>query len=153
MKTIVINADDFGRSIERNEAIDYAFKCGLIGSAALMVNTPYTQDAVNKSIIGGYLNRLHCHFNIAGCEFGGYGFPVSEDIKKCPAFCKDGKFRSYGDYDRSNTILLKYSEEMFLELEAQYKKFIQITDGKANYSHVDFHLWDNQRLPVAAALG
>ena len=78
---------------------------------------------------------------------------MSEGIKKCPAFCKDGKFRAYGDYDRSNTILLKSSEEMFLELEAQYKKFIQITDGKANYKHVDFHLWDNQRLPVAAALG
>ena len=37
MKTIVINADDFGRSIERNNAIDYAFKCGLLGSAALIV--------------------------------------------------------------------------------------------------------------------
>lgn len=39
MKTIVINADDFGRSIGRNEAIDYAFKNGLIGSASLIVNT------------------------------------------------------------------------------------------------------------------
>ena len=52
MKTIVINADDFGRSIERNNAIDYAFKCGLLGSAALIVNTEYTQDAVNKAIRG-----------------------------------------------------------------------------------------------------
>ena len=55
MKTIVINADDFGRSIERNDAIDYSFKCGLIGSAALMVNTPFSQDAVNKAVRGGIL--------------------------------------------------------------------------------------------------
>ena len=102
---------------------------------------------------GGYVRHLHCHFNIAGCEGGGYGFPLSEDIKKCPAFCKDGNFRANGDYDLSNTILLKYSELMFLELQAQYQKFIEITGGKANYKHVDFHLWDNRRLPVAMALG
>lgn len=53
MKNIIISADDFGRSIERNEAIDQAFRQGLIKSAALMINTPYTQDAVNKSIRGG----------------------------------------------------------------------------------------------------
>ena len=52
MRTIVINADDFGRSIERNDAIDFAFKHGIIGSAALIVNSPYTQDAVNKAIRG-----------------------------------------------------------------------------------------------------
>lgn len=53
MKTIVINADDFGRSIGRNEAIDYAFKNGLIGSASLIVNAECTQDAVNKAFTGG----------------------------------------------------------------------------------------------------
>lgn len=55
MKTVVINADDFGRSIERNNAIDNAFKCGLIGSVALMVNTQFTQDAVDKAVAGGIL--------------------------------------------------------------------------------------------------
>lgn len=152
MKTIIINADDFGRSIERNNAIDYAFKHGLIGSAALIVNSLYTQDAVYKAI-RGYINHLHCHFNVAGCEIGGYGYPMSDEIKKCPAFCKDGNFRSYGDYDSSNSTLLKYTEEMYRELEAQYKYFIKITNGKANNMHIDFHLWDNQRLPIAAALG
>ena len=55
MKTIVINADDFGRILERNDAIDNAVKCGLIGSITLMVNSLYTQDAVNKAIKGGML--------------------------------------------------------------------------------------------------
>lgn len=54
MKTIIINADDFGRGIERNNAIDYAFKHGLIGSASLIVNSLYTQDAVYKAIRGVY---------------------------------------------------------------------------------------------------
>lgn len=42
---------------------------------------------------------------------------------------------------------------MYYELEAQYQKFIELTKGKANNDHIDFHLWDNQRLPIAAAFG
>lgn len=153
-KRIVINADDFGRSLERNIAIDEAFKEGLIDSAAIIINTDYTQDAIEKAKRGGYLCKLHCHFNIAGCKYGGYGKPLSSKIKECHAFCNnDGTFRAYGDYDRSNTIFLTYSDIIYEELEAQYEKFIELTQGKANNNHVDFHLWDNQRLPVAAALG
>ena len=44
---IILNADDFGKSPERNRAIDDAFKMGLIRSASLIVTGKYLQDAVN----------------------------------------------------------------------------------------------------------
>ena len=47
MKKVILTADDLGRSHERNEAIDYLFKKGLIKSAGLLVTGKYLQDAVN----------------------------------------------------------------------------------------------------------
>ena len=41
---------------------------------------------------------------------------------------------------------------VYKELEAQYKKFIVITNGKGDYNHVDFHLWYNLTWPVSVAL-
>ena len=35
---------------------------------------------------------------------------------------------------------------------AQYKKFIEVTNGKADYKHIDFHLWYNLTWPVSIAL-
>lgn len=59
MKKIILSADDFGRSLERNIAIDFAFKNGLTKSAGLMVNTPFTQDAVNQAIRGGGILKTY----------------------------------------------------------------------------------------------
>lgn len=53
MKTIILSADDFGRSHERNMAIDYAFKNGLIKSAALLVNSDFLDEAVKMAHEGG----------------------------------------------------------------------------------------------------
>lgn len=47
MKKIILSADDFGRSHERNMAIDYAMKHGLIKSAALIMGSEFTDEAVN----------------------------------------------------------------------------------------------------------
>jgi predicted glycoside hydrolase/deacetylase ChbG (UPF0249 family) len=53
MKQVFLSADDFGRSHERNLAIDDAFKKGLIRSTGLIVTGQYLQDAVNKMNNGG----------------------------------------------------------------------------------------------------
>ena len=45
MVHIILNADDFGRSIERNKAIDDSFKQGLICSAGLIVTGKHLQNA------------------------------------------------------------------------------------------------------------
>ena len=53
MNKRIVNADDFGASPSVNQAIDYAFKNGIINKATLMVNMPHVQDAVYKAIRGG----------------------------------------------------------------------------------------------------
>lgn len=53
MKQVILSADDFGRSLERNKAIDECFKNGLIKSAGLIVTGQYLQDAVNLMNRGG----------------------------------------------------------------------------------------------------
>ena len=35
---------------------------------------------------------------------------------------------------------------------AQYEKFKEVTKGKADYKHIDFHLWYNLTWPVSMAL-
>lgn len=53
MQNLIVNADDFGRTLSINDAIDYAFKEGIINRTTIMVTHPCVQDAVNKSIWGG----------------------------------------------------------------------------------------------------
>ena len=47
MVKIILNADDFGKSVERNRAIDDSFKQGLIRSAGLIVTGKHLQEAVD----------------------------------------------------------------------------------------------------------
>ena len=61
---IILNADDFGRSIERNQAIDDAFKQGLIRSSSLIVTGKYLQDAVDYINKGGYADKIHLHLRL-----------------------------------------------------------------------------------------
>lgn len=52
---VILSADDFARSHQRNLAIDNAMRNGLIKSAALMVNSEYTDEAIRLAIWGGIL--------------------------------------------------------------------------------------------------
>ena len=54
MKKVIISADDFGRSHERNLAIDYAMRHSLIRSAALIVGSQFTDEAISLAIRGVY---------------------------------------------------------------------------------------------------
>lgn len=151
---VILSADDFGRSFERNEAIDMAFRQGLIKSAALLINTPYTQDAVDKAFRGGYINKIHCHFNLTGGDIGGLQKPITNAILNDSYICVGEDFIGY----RSKRICVKeglFRALHFLpilkELDAQYKEFCRITKGKANNAHVDFHLFFNLNFPVSIA--
>ncbi|MBR4270880.1 MAG: carbohydrate deacetylase [Clostridia bacterium] len=64
---LIINADDFGLSESVNKGIVECYKKGLISSTTMMMNTPYTEQAValakkNKiSNIGIHLNLTYGH--------------------------------------------------------------------------------------------
>lgn len=153
MVRVIINADDFGKSLERNRAIDDAFKQGLISSANMIVTGQYLQDAINKAVEGGYLNKLHIHFNLAAnlLHENSDDKPLTDAMKKDSFFCKEGKFLNYHGLPSRFSSIKKW-RIIYNEVVAQYEKFKEVTQGKANYKHIDFHLWYNLTWPGAIAL-
>lgn len=152
MRKIILSADDFGRSHERNLAIDYAFKNGLIKSAALLVNSDFSDEAARMAHEGGYINNLHCHLNLASGEISGNAKPLDSEFTRCSDFCENGAFRPKEECAFFSKETFNNVQFVFLELEAQYKRFIALTDNQGNNSHIDFHLYYNLNVPVALAL-
>lgn len=155
MTKVILNADDFGKSPERNRAIDDSFKMGLIQSAGLIVTSKYLQDAVNYINKCNYIGNVHLHINLSTSPIriseGSEDAPLSEDIKNDSLFCKEGKFKPYKGLPRTLSSVLKW-KKVYIEMVAQYNKFIEVTNGKGDYSHIDFHLWYNLTWPVSLAL-
>ena len=152
MRTVYLSADDFGRSRERNIAIDQAFRKGYIKSAGLIVTGQYLQGAISLINDGGYVNNVHCHFNVSGNIKGedSNDRPLTVRMKRDPFFCSNGLFHSYGGKHFKIRDFIKW-HVIYKELCAQYNKFKEVTDNKGNLYHVDFHLWYNLNPPVALA--
>lgn len=153
MKQVFLSADDFGRSHERNIAIDEAFKKDFIKSAGLIVTGQYLQDAVDLIKEGGYARHVHCHINLSGNIVGENtkDMPLTEGLKKDHTFCENGLFRTFTGIPKSPKYAIKFVK-VYKEIKAQYNKFLEVTDGKGNRRHVDFHLWYNLFWPAAIAL-
>ena len=49
MRKLIVTADDFGRDIAINEAVEIASRDGILGSASLMVAAPAASDAVARA--------------------------------------------------------------------------------------------------------
>lgn len=49
MKRLVVTADDFGLSLEVNEAVEQAHREGILTAASLMVSAPAAADAVARA--------------------------------------------------------------------------------------------------------
>ncbi len=153
VKQVFLSADDFGRSPNRNKAIDESFKKGLIKSAGLIVTGQYLQDAVNYINSGDYVNHVHCHINLSGNVEGEntQDIPLTDRMKRDKTFCKEGMFRTFYGIPKSPKYIVKFIK-VYKELAAQYNKFLEITGGKGNRNHIDFHLWYNLFWPTAVAL-
>lgn len=153
MKQVFLSADDFGRSLNRNRAIDESFKRGFIKSAGLIVTGQYLQDAVNLINRGGYIEQIHCHFNVSGNLNGedSLDMPLTEKMAKDKSFCENGMFKPYTGLPNRPKEIFKW-HTVYKELCAQYNKFLTVTNGKGNRSHIDFHLWYNLTGPVSIAL-
>lgn len=153
MKKIILNADDFGKSPNRNLAIDDSFRQGLISSAGLIVTGKHLQEAVDYMSRGGYADKVHLHFNLSTNLLyeDSDDRPLSDGMTNDKFYCKDGKFIKYHGLS-FHSFEIRKLRVVYNELVAQYKKFIEVTDGKADYKHVDFHLWYNLTWPVAIAL-
>ena len=153
MVKLIINADDFGKSKERNRAINDSFKQGIIFSAGLIVTGQYLQEAVEYINNGGYIKNIHLHFNLSTnlLHEKSNDIPISKEMQKDSFFCEEGKFLNYHGLSSKITDIRKW-RVVLKELVAQFEKFKEVTAGKANYKHVDFHLWYNLTWPVTIAL-
>ena len=153
MTKVIVNADDFGKSPGRNRAIDDSFKQGLISSAGLIVTGRYLQDAVDLIKEGDYYDRIHLHVNLSANlpHEGSEDAPLTDAMRNDSFFCSNGKFIPDRGLPTEISSILKW-RVVYREIIAQYNKFIEVTDGKGDYSHIDFHLWYNLTWPVAVAL-
>ena len=153
MTKIILNADDFGKSPSRNRAINDCFKQGLIGSAGLIVTGKHLQDAIGYIMRGGYVGDVHLHFNLSTglLHENPDDIPLTESMRRDSFFCTNGKFKKYKGLPQRISGIRKW-RVVYQELVAQYNKFIEMTDGKADYKHIDFHLWYNLTWPVCVAL-
>ncbi len=153
MVRLIINADDFGKSIERNRAIDDSFKQGLIRSAGLIVTGKHLNEAIDYMNEGGYVENIHLHFNLSAnlLHEDSEDTPLTEVMRKDSFFCKDGKFKKYSGLPRRFFGIRKW-KTVYHEMVAQYERFKEITNGRADYKHIDFHLWYNLTWPVSVAL-
>ena len=97
MIKIILNADDFGKSPNRNRAVDDCFRQGLISSAGLIVTGKHLQDAVQYINRGGYVGNIHLHFNLSAnlLHEDSDDIPLTEVMRKDSFFCTDGKFTKY----------------------------------------------------------
>lgn len=153
MKNIIINADDFGRGHERNNAIDYCIKNGLINSIGLIVTGKNLEHAVELMNEGGYHKHVHLHFNMGICPVDSDTFdvPLTKAVQNDSFFCENGYLKKCRSLSVGYRRIAK-SFAIYKELEAQYKIFKEITHGKADYDHIDFHMWYNLTLPCAIAM-
>ena len=150
---IIINADDFGKSLNRNRAIDDAFRQGLISSMGLIVTGQYLQNALEYIEAGDYYEHVHIHLNVSTnlLDENSNDKPLTEKMAEDPFFCKNGYFKPYHGLPQGWKSILKW-KMVYDELVAQYKKFVEVTKGRGDASHVDFHLWYNLTWPVSVAM-
>jgi len=153
MKRVFLNADDFGKRPDANQAIDDAMKQGLVCSAGLIVTGRYLQDAVGYIENGDYWDKIHLHVNLSRLVrfVDPEDKPLSERMKRCSLFCSEGLFRVYKGLPKHISNIRSW-RAAYDEIAAQYEFFKTISHGKGNLEHLDFHLWYNLTWPVSFAL-
>jgi len=130
-RRLVVNADDFGRSPEINQAIEKAHTEGILTTASLMVNEPAAGEAVALARtlprlgVGLHLTLLCGHSALSRREIPGLVNDARE-FRDDPAMAGA---RYY--FDRS------LREQLRREIHAQFKRF---RDTGLPIDHVNGHL-------------
>lgn len=124
MKKILLRGDDLGYSEAVNYGIEKAIKEGMIRSQGVMVNMPATQHGVN--LVKNCDIAFSVHVNICN------GRPLT-DSKLIPSLVdENGYFKSSKTYRNSQEDFVNF-DEVVLEIEAQYHKFVELFGRKPDY--------------------
>lgn len=123
LRSVIINADDFGLSPAVNCGIIEAYQAGGVTSTSLMVNMPGFGDAVSRAETAPGLG-IGLHFNLT------YGRPVSSPRKVPSLVGEDGVFHGV-DYPGGRD-----PRDVRTELAAQWKRFME---AGLRPTHLDSH--------------
>jgi predicted glycoside hydrolase/deacetylase ChbG (UPF0249 family) len=143
---IIINADDFGLSIENNKSIMEAYKRGIISSSTLLANMEGFTDAVNLINTYKLHGQIGIHLNLSE------GKPLTDKIKRIKTFTdNNGNF----SFKRNTRIFLSKEEKraVFDEFEEQLMTLIRC---KIHPTHIDSHHhvhteWDIGKIVILLA--
>lgn len=128
MTRFIINADDFGLNRSCTNAIYEAFNKELITDTTMISNG----DAFDLAVIFAKENdigdNIGIHFNLTE------GIPLTDDIKLCSMFTKNGQF--IGRINRFKPLSEFEKQAVYEELTAQIKK---IESAGIKLTHADSH--------------
>lgn len=123
-KQLLVRADDLGYSKGVNYGIADALKGGIIRSVGVMVNMPETERGLE--LIKDDHACLGLHTNIC------VGKPLT-DPKLIPSLVQEnGEFKPSKAYRAAKEDFVNLDEVM-LEIEAQYQRFVELTGQKPVY--------------------
>lgn len=129
-KSILLNADDFGRHPAINQAVARAVRGGILRSASLMAGEPAFEEAVE---LARSLPNLEIGIHLTLVD----GKPLlpREDVPSLIG--ADGRFYpSHREFVRAYLSGRIHLEEVRLELSAQFQRIMQ---EKLRVTHVDSH--------------
>ncbi len=124
-KYLIVNADDFNLTRGVSKAILYAARLGVVSSTSVFINSNSVHHIAELRKIPSL--GVGLHFNIT------LGRPVSSPSNIRTLITRRGTFKPLSSY-RFNNIS---KNEIFIELEAQIKKFI--TMFRCLPTHIDTH--------------
>jgi len=124
MKTLLIRADDLGYSEGVNYGIAKCVKEGVIKSVGLMTNMPAAKHGLE--LLQGENVCFGQHTNIC------VGRPLTDPVLIPSITQKNGEFRPSQVY-RSAEEDFVVLEEVVIEIEAQLKKFVELTGELPHY--------------------
>lgn len=124
MKKLLVRADDLGYSEGVNYGIAKTVIDGIIRSVGLMTNMPAAEHGLR--LLKGVMVCYGQHTNIC------VGTPLT-DPKKIPSITTpSGQFKSSREYRASTEDFVKLNE-VILEIEAQYNRFVELTGRQPEY--------------------
>ena len=131
MKRLIINADDLGADVARNEGIFEAMRAGIVTSATVLPNGPALEHALGKIRSGGYERvSFGVHLNLTE------GRPLADGLSCLTG--PDGNFRGKAAAHR----LLMNTEDVSLRNDIARETALQIErllEAAIGITHIDGH--------------
>lgn len=128
MKRLLVRADDLGYSEGVNYGISKSVKEGIVGSVGVMTNMPAVTHGLK--LLENTDVCLGQHTNIS------VGQPLT-DPSLIPSITNEkGEFKSSKEYRQAKKDFVVL-DEVVLEIEAQYKRYIELMGEKPHY--IDGH--------------